>query len=652
MDSPATAQPPPGRPDVQGAPFNAAGPSAGQPAMDPPPPTTHPNLTATPSPAAKPEMLAQQLAPAPAVKATSSNPHTVVHPEGSSRIAGSLHAESVTCLGVPGVRCNYNADAPAHLLTVGEFLPVIGLFLALLAVVRPKIDFRMTLAGLTPGKILGATAIAAGSVLIGALLPMWSGERWPIVGYSAPWELLAIVIVLGGALRTLFVAFRPARFSKRNGKAYLNHMIGLVARGDTGLIADLAAEIYYSVKPVVETCALIGLNADGQPARDDQQGEVDDHVRIAYTVLDLWSDERLCAAIVTRAPATGIELLTRIKTNLGERQGGWQCVRELVDQALTREDSVLYREDEFSPLGRHKQFTRAIAGDYGFVESWFRPLQGWKTYKLKSVTSRQVGKYGDLIHCALEAYLTTGDFGQAMALQSAYQELSRLSHRPAWALREIEERDVGNSGHLLVLGEIARAFEHAVREVVEREASIPVRTVGTTDSELRRDYSVYNAIARGVYDLLEGASMALRHDFVIRSSVISLWLEVFPGSDSQDSKARRSIRERLEVYLKEKVAENLAPTGHGYPAVARLLLSIYGLYRSAGEETPGPYERFASWLLPEVADKYTTLAAGDARMAKDILPEDVAFTADRNELVKAGRRGGHTVLALKPLPTN
>ena len=456
-------------------------------------------------------------------------------------------------------------------------------------------------------------------------------------------------MVLAGGLRTLFVALRPAKFSRRNGKAYLKHSIGLLARADAQLLADIAAEIYYSVQPVVEACAVIGLAADGLPAIEREEVEVDEHVKVAYTLLDLWSDERLCVAIVTRAPATGVELLTRIKTNLGERQGGWQCVRELVNQALTREDSVLYREDEFSPLGRYKQFTRAIAGDYGFVESWFRPLQGWKTYNLKSVNSRQIGKYGDLIQCALEAYLTTGDFGQAMALQSAYRELSRLSHRPAWALREIEERDVGNSEHLAVLGEIARALEHAVREVVEHEASIPVQTVGTTEAELGRDYSVYNAIARGVYDLLEGASMALRHDFVIRTSVISLWLEVFPGSDSEDSKARRSIRERLEVYLKEKVAENLAPTGHGYPAVTRLLLSIYGLYRSAGGETQGPYERFASWLLPEIADKYTTLAAGDARMAKDILPENIGFVADRNELTMTGRRGSGTTLALRAL---
>ena len=183
-DSSVTAEPTASRPDQQ-APTQATGQPAGQGVVTATPATVSPGATTTPSQAAKPSV--QPSGPTPVAKTTtSSNTQIAVHLDSASKAPGSSRTESSMCLGVTGIHCNYHAEAPLHLISIGEFLPVFGLFLALLAVIRPKMDFRLGLAGLSPGRILWATAIAAGSVLIGALLPMWSGSRWPICGVFPP----------------------------------------------------------------------------------------------------------------------------------------------------------------------------------------------------------------------------------------------------------------------------------------------------------------------------------------------------------------------------------------------------------------------------------------------------------------------------------
>jgi hypothetical protein len=42
--------------------------------------------------------------------------------------------------------------------------------------------------------ILTVVTVSGLFVLIGALLPFWKGGRYPVIGYSLPWELPAVLV--------------------------------------------------------------------------------------------------------------------------------------------------------------------------------------------------------------------------------------------------------------------------------------------------------------------------------------------------------------------------------------------------------------------------------------------------------------------------
>jgi hypothetical protein len=555
----------------------------------------------------------------------------------------AVHSVRSTCLGVPAIACNYDPDQiDHHLITEGEFLALVGFILALKALAKPSVDFRLRVAAISTMPIILVVLVLGLFILTGALLPYWEGRRWPVIGYSLPWEFSAVLMTLLGSLWVLYRAFGSAKFSRRNAKRYWQATTSFIARGDDNALAELADEIFPSVKRVVRVCSRFDYEA-AQRAKDSSTDfPISNYTRIAITLLDLWSDRRLCAVMVKRAPGTAIALVEEIRAHLNPKQGGRSCISAIVDQALTEEDSLLFREEEFSPLGRYHIFTDAIASHYEFVESDFRPLQGWDLDSRWQANAKQVAKYGELLLCALNGYFKHADFGRFPAgLWSAFRQLAELGPRRAQRLRNISESSLSDDQHLAVLNEISNTLAKAIRAVCEKQQVLPEYPLDAAVDWRFKDPSLYAVLANAVYAHFESLGQVLAHDSVISGSVMEIWQEIFPIPSAANTTATLSIQERLVGLLKKKVEENLRSSRPYYPALTRLLISIVGLPVDLDQLPDDADREFIRWFLEMLRDNYAELALKHPRIAKDMLPEFVSFDLASSSLVTDSKlRGG------------
>ena len=470
-------------------------------------------------------------------------PHDATLPDRSDKSLAVIpnHELQGKCLGLDVFACSYDPNKVEHLITPGEFLALVGLILALRALVRPSTEFRLRVAGITTAKMLIVMAISALFVVMAALLPYWSGRRWPVVGYSLAWEIAAFLLLFFGSLTVLGRAFRVTRFSKRNAQKYWEAASAFIARGGDDALAELADEIHPSVARVITVCRRFDHVAARHANEIGQDYEVSKYVRLAITILDLWSDKRFCAVMVRRAPGTAIALVEQIRTRLNPAQGGRSCIASIVDQALTQEDSLLFREEEYSPLGRYHFFTDAIASHYEFVESGFRPLEGWDWRSRQKANAGQVEKYGDLLLCALKGYFEHGDFGNnPSGLRRAFDSFSNSGSWRARRLRDADERVVNDDDNFAVLSKISDTLEKAIQMVVARQLALPGYPLDLAADWKYRDTSIYAVIAQSVYKHFESLAQVLAHDSVVRFAAISIWLELFP-TPSTDSRPRHKV---------------------------------------------------------------------------------------------------------------
>jgi hypothetical protein len=553
----------------------------------------------------------------------------------------SNHAPLGTCLGVKVLACSYEpSNADHHLITGGEFLALVGLILALRALARPSIEFRLRVAGITTRKMIIVMAVAGVFVLMGELLPYWSGQRWPLAGYSLTWEVLAFLLMLSGSLLVLSKAFGVVKFSRLNARKYCEATTSVIGRGNEDALAELADDIWPSVAKVVEVSSRFDYTA-ARSARDaGAEYKIGDYIRIAITTLNLWSDQRFCAVMVRRAPASAIKLLDEIRIRLDPEQGGKSCIEEIVNQALTQEDSLLYREEEFSTLGRYRFLTDAISSHYQFVNSDFRPLQAWRWRSSWKANARQVGKYGELLVYALEGYFKYADFtGFPAGLWSAFRQFAELGSRRAWRLRDTDARDVGDDENLDVLYKISDTLEKAIRVVVKRQSALPDYPLDLSPDWRIKDPSIYTVLANAVYLHFESLAQVLAHDSAVRMCAISIWQEIFPISATL-SPAAKSIQVRLIELLKKKVEANLSAGRPYYPAITRLLISVIGLPNNLDQLPDEADREFIRWFLETLRDRYAAVVAKHPEIAKDFLPDDVTFDSATNTLVLDSRLRG------------
>lgn len=559
-----------------------------------------------------------------------------------------------TCLGLELLgRCNYDPSAPSQsYFTIGQLVSVIALLLAFSQLTKPIIKFRISARQTSHGTAIAISALAIGFVFLAAILPFLPGKALPLVGYPVFWEVLAGVLFVGVAGSLITVISRSPTFDRGKAQAYLKACMTVIAKANDEDLRELAEEIVPAIKPVFDECSLYDYDAAREAKKQGQESSVEESTRIAFTILDLWSDSAFCRNIVCKAPATALKIFDQLIEHASYKSPGYALSQQLIHQAFANRDSLLMREKDYSGLGFFKMFRNTAFGNWRFLESNHRPLQAWRSYE-EPVQPWQAEKYSECLAASVHAYLDAEDYWQfPSSLYVGLENLAHLAIQPISELRHISEEESWSSNALRVLREIESGFEDIVSLVEKRQEHLPQYELQDSQYDLFKDVSIYGVVAHGIYEYFEQLAMAKRHDWPIRQCAIGIWLRVFGVSSSTQSTTAEEIGKRLSIHLNKKINENFDTEQRWYPAITRLLISLNGLHEPEKEAKAdeGLGVKFHREFIARLKCDYPKLAKADPTFAEDLLPEETTYDSGNNEIRRKRHRQKIDVLKLAPVP--
>jgi hypothetical protein len=558
----------------------------------------------------------------------------------------------MACLGLDILgSCNYNpADPPRAYFTIGQLISVIALLLAFSQLAKPITRFRLHARNINTKTLSFWFAPAICFIFVAAVLPFIPGPAFPLFGFPVFWEILAGLLCVIGAIYWIAVESSPPGFRKRNAKAYLDACAALVASGNDDDLGELAIEIRPTVHSIFEECKTYDEDKRWLAGEKGKTYPVQDSTRIAFTILDLWSDSLFCKNIVCRAPGTAIEIFEQLVKSHSRNSSGYALSRQLVHQAFTNRESILMREENYSGLGFFKQFRRAVFGNWYFLESNHRPLQAWRYYE-EDVESWQAKKYCECLHSSFETYFYEKDFWQYPAsLSVGLEHLAHMASTQVLNVRRLDEHTLYNSSEFKILGDIQHGLATIVDIVEKNQNIIPQYNINEDTYSHFDDPSPYGVVAYGIYEFFEALSQAERHDHALRLHTISLWLKVFGVVSSEMSSAQEQIGKRLVFYLKKKIDENLDLEKLFYPPITRLLITLNGIHESNEPMDNRIGDRFHREFIQRLKRSYPIVALKEPEFAKNLLPESAIYDQEHNAIQYRPHIRKVDVLTLDPYP--
>lgn len=516
--------------------------------------------------------------------------------------------------------------------TIGQLISVIALFLAFSQLTKPIIRFRISVAQINQKLLFSLFVLAIICVFIASLLPSIPVPVLPHLSYSILLEFSAGILFVMPAIRLIIAVSKSPVFTRRKSKAYLNACTALIARGNDDDLRKLADEISVSVKSIFEECKSYDSFEARRAKERGEVYQVHESTKIAFTILDLWSDKSFCKNIVCKSPATAIEIFDQLISNQEFERAGYALSQQLINQAFVNRESILMREEDYSGLGFFKPFRNTVFGNWRFIESNYRPLQAWQYYE--NVEAWQVKKYCECLETSFNAYFKAKDYWQyPSALYVGLDHLADITGYQVAHFHHVDKQDLYRSKEFQVVQKIGHGLAKVVKVIEKEQGNIPEYKFEEKDYDHFKDMSIYGVVAFGIYNYLEKMAMAESHDEAIRLlCVIDLWHRVFHVTLAKTFKVQKEIGLRLVIHLRKIVDENLDTEQRWYPAITRLLISLYGIHEPKKLNDDRIDAQFHKEFIDKLKTNYSKLAQKDPEFAKHLLPENVVYDRNSNEL--------------------
>ena len=570
----------------------------------------------------------------------------------------------IYCLGIERLgECLYNPADPTVYFALGHLISVIALLLAFSQLTRPIIQFRLKVHILNYKYkiiiVLSALVLAILSVFVATILPFIPGTALPLVGYPVFWELLSASLFIGISIYVVSVIAKPAKFTSKDAKSYLNATVSFIAKGGEERLNELAEEIYPSISGVIEEVKQFNqLQEEKSKTHKHSESVV---IPDECKILDAWTDKLFCKAMVCRHPDSAVEIIRQLAKNPIQRIG-YTLNNEIINQSFENSDSILIREEKYSGLGVFKRFTRQCFGDPRFVGGFHKPLESWEWYK-NTVKDWQVAKYCECTKIAFEAYIESKSDNQDFSpLSVAVDTMADIATGPILSIKYFLEQDIYGSENQKILFKISDGYQEIIKTVLNG-SDYPECGFDEKNYDSLKDPSIFNVVAKGIYQYFEALTKARRHDdfiencaneiwkdiFEIWKDIFEIWEVIFDVSSSEVSKNQDEIGKRLLFHIKQKINENFDHEQHEHPAITKLLLSLIGIDKVKSDENQ-PVADFRSYFLDMIKAKFPLLYKRDKEFALNMLPKGIIYDEVNNILIdKRNRRRGTTALHLNKI---
>ena len=373
--------------------------------------------------------------------------------------------------------------------------------------------------------------------------------------------------------------------------------------------------------------------------QDGKEYVIDDDTKDASHLIKVLADPTFCKVIVTKNPLFSIHLFRELGTQKINGDIARPLVWAIIKEALNNKDSILYREQSYNGLGLFKAFMKASFANDEFNNSML-PLSNWSPVLEKNLDVESFQLYTKCFLMLVDSYIREERYYEhSFAVYSPGRSIFEFSGYSMSKIDTFSSEDVYSSFPAKIL----HICSDTVRDVIKKledaklmEDKSYSKYVKELDTE--RDYTIVKQVAEWTYELLESASHTRKYDFQLRSSLISLWMDIYPVHGGEgSSELQKEIQRRLEIKIFKQLEVNIIE-GY-YPAISRPIISILGIKEPDDITIDSEEVRFQKKFYKYIKKHFRALYLKDKDMALDKLPSDVEFDEEKSCLVQDRFKG-------------
>lgn len=247
-----------------------------------------------------------------------------------------------------------------------EFLASLAILAVIFTLVDIRYKFRVAVA---PLPIMHIAFIVIAFVGFGTLISdIWAAESWWILKENpitqAIWQGILGALFLLTFMAWIWYAFiSPPKFRRLNAQRYLKFVYRVILKGSPSELNVIADELSRSAKNIIKHSYSITersqLTSNGVNTRS-----------VAYELLLLVADKKLCRSIVSSCSVTALSFLNEVKVQSKYDLPIGDFVVNLSTEALCDKDSLLYHESQGSYsglVGYIKPLSYALYGSYDLI---------------------------------------------------------------------------------------------------------------------------------------------------------------------------------------------------------------------------------------------------------------------------------------------
>lgn len=526
-----------------------------------------------------------------------------------------------------------------------DFITALALLLVVYTITDVRFRFRIGIAQHSLHSLTFYLIGILGSAVL--LTDVWIAQKWYVPAaiemfVSQPiWRALLGASFLSLPMAWFYYGYiRPPVFGRDNYEKFAQLLYGIILRGSDAELAVIAHELARSAPTLVTLCRPI----ERKRRNDNEEGRKDRHKPdasdYAHDLLLLLANRKLCRHILASSPITAMAIFEEMTANEKYAIPIGLFASNISTEAILNKDSVLYHEGDVlisGLMGSRKDFSKALYGNYGLVESlatYGRSQLDIPNEMVRSWDAQQWEMYGKVVLITLSDYLNKGNWGyHSYAL---YRSLKGFEHSCIDIYKLRDGEDCYSSDILRRLEAVVEFAKEAVN-LIGKMDPLPSTLLRVRRGSHPGDFDLYDHIANVMFEIiLSAASVKASPDTSWMIHHNTVWGEFF--GLTANSKAWRIVHHKLRRLLYDEIAKLNHTPNYKSSRILGFCLNVLGpVFRKNGrvfKETNALHKAVLAWTRKN----YLKLNKENPEVAESCLIGSITFDSQGLRIVKTYRK--------------
>lgn len=525
---------------------------------------------------------------------------------------------------------NLNQNGP-KIFGFSEFLAGLALMILAWTIADTRYRFRIKTAPLPLEKITFYAVTLVG--VLSLLTDLWRAQGWPVLKGNlisqAGWQaVLASMFFITFLTWVWFAFIRPSIFSRFTAKKYGNVLYGYIVRGnknDLGIIAD---EVTRSIPSLVK-CATNNVKRGG----GDSERKAPLVELIANDIFVLISDKRFCKAVVESALPLSIQLFTEMEKSKKYQISVNIFAKNFFTEAILNTDSFLYHESDYYDsglIGYLKPLSTALFKNYKLVEGLSIVFD--IDYRVRSQWSvKQFDAFCNAFLHTITFYVKDNIDNHSIVINKTLSYISKETDglykvngmSNSWDSEPVQRLDTCVS----FLGDVSCEINK-----IDKPFNFVLRNKGRW-AEKYRNYSVYDAIAKSMFDVIYNASSVTHPSWDCWSIQHNTVLDGFFENYNINGEGSGIIKHKLRRLIYDEIVEMERFPNFKGARFLSFVLNVLGLRLHSGNTNEGT-KALHRCVLAWVHKRYAILYKKNPEVALACLVDTMNYDESSNQITK------------------